>query len=201
MTNFLDIIYRLSLIKYTRRFGDWSPEIRTSSVYWTQQSRCPFYLMTETDSSLWNVVCLWSRIMSRKFVVSTLSLQMHSSPLSSVIHVFLFYAIIFSLWDVDFLMFYYSALFSLHSNISSSLYAIFICLKMETFWNIALCSLVEIDRRFRGTYSIHHPGDRPDVGGRTHLWNVGLHLRVHTAVYPKRLSSSYSPSWELKLPS
>jgi hypothetical protein len=94
-----------------------------------------------------------------------------------------------------FLVFYYSALFSLHSNISSSLYAIFICL------NIALCSLVEIDRRFRGTYCLHYPGDRPEVGGRTHLWNVGLHLRVHTAVYPKSLSSSYSPSWELELPS
>jgi hypothetical protein len=40
----------------TRRFGDWSPEIATSSIDWAQQSR--FYLRTETDSSLRNVVFL-----------------------------------------------------------------------------------------------------------------------------------------------
>jgi hypothetical protein len=51
MTNFL-YIYRLSLMKNTRRFGDSS--LRTGDrdfMYWAQQSRCPFYLMTETDSS------------------------------------------------------------------------------------------------------------------------------------------------------
>jgi hypothetical protein len=29
-------------------------------------------------------------------------------------------------------------------------------LKMTVFWNIALCNLVEIDRRFRSAYSLHH---------------------------------------------
>jgi hypothetical protein len=55
ITNFLDIIHRLSLIKT-------SPELGTNSIYWVQQSRCPLYLMSETDSSLRNVVCLLSRI-------------------------------------------------------------------------------------------------------------------------------------------
>jgi hypothetical protein len=40
----------------TQRFGDWilSPEIGTSSINWAQMSE--FYLKTETESSLRNVV-------------------------------------------------------------------------------------------------------------------------------------------------
>jgi hypothetical protein len=41
-----------------------------------------------------------------------------------------------------------------HENLKS--------LKMTVFWYVALCSLVEIDRRFRGTYCLHHQG--PDDG-------------------------------------
>jgi hypothetical protein len=33
---------------------------------------------------------------------------------------------------------------------------------MIALWNIALCGLVEVDRRFRGAYCLHH---RPDDGG------------------------------------
>jgi uncharacterized membrane protein (DUF106 family) len=44
-------------------------------------------------------------------------------------------------------------------------------MKMIAFWHIALCSLVVIDRRFRGAYCLHHHGD---YGGSTHLRNVGL---------------------------
>jgi hypothetical protein len=80
MTNFLHIIHHLSLIKDTRRLGDWiqspplgkkytysvgpidrCPETGTGSVDWAQQSRCPFYLMVEIESSLQNVVCLHQR--------------------------------------------------------------------------------------------------------------------------------------------
>jgi hypothetical protein len=32
-------------------------------------------------------------------------------------------------------------------------------LKMTAFWEIAPCSLVEVDRRFRGAYCLHHQGD------------------------------------------
>jgi hypothetical protein len=31
-------------------------------------------------------------------------------------------------------------------------------MKMAVFWDAAPCSLVAIDRRFRGTYSLHHQG-------------------------------------------
>jgi hypothetical protein len=30
---------------------------------------------------------------------------------------------------------------------------------MTAFWNIALCSLVEVDRRFKGAYCLHHQDD------------------------------------------
>jgi hypothetical protein len=32
-------------------------------------------------------------------------------------------------------------------------------LKMTAFWDIAPCSLVEVDRRFRCAYCLHHQGD------------------------------------------
>jgi hypothetical protein len=51
-------------------------------------------------------------------------------------------------------------------------------LKMTAFWDIAPCSLVEVGRRFRGVYCLHHQE-----------WD-------YTAQYPRWLSSSYSPPWE-----
>jgi hypothetical protein len=30
---------------------------------------------------------------------------------------------------------------------------------MAVFWDVAPCSLVEIDRRFRGAYRLRHQGD------------------------------------------
>jgi hypothetical protein len=38
-------------------------------------------------------------------------------------------------------------------------------LKFRVFWDVAPCSYVEVDRRFRGTYCIHHLGD-DDRGSR-----------------------------------
>jgi hypothetical protein len=32
-------------------------------------------------------------------------------------------------------------------------------MKMTAFWDIAPCSLVEVDRHFRGAYCLHHQGD------------------------------------------
>jgi hypothetical protein len=40
---------------------------------------------------------------------------------------------------------------------------------MAVFWDVAPYSLVEIDRRFRGTYCPHHKGDRPCDGGVKNL--------------------------------
>jgi hypothetical protein len=44
-------------------------------------------------------------------------------------------------------------------------------LKTTVFWDIAPCSLVEIDRRFGGAYSLHHNGNDggPDYGGCKHV--------------------------------
>jgi hypothetical protein len=32
-------------------------------------------------------------------------------------------------------------------------------MKITVFWDVALCSLVEIDRCFRGAHCLHHQGD------------------------------------------
>jgi hypothetical protein len=32
-------------------------------------------------------------------------------------------------------------------------------LNMTVFWDVAPCSLVEVDRHFRGAYGLHHQGD------------------------------------------
>jgi hypothetical protein len=32
-------------------------------------------------------------------------------------------------------------------------------MKMIAFWDIAPCSPVEVDQRFRGVYCLHHQGD------------------------------------------
>jgi hypothetical protein len=37
-------------------------------------------------------------------------------------------------------------------------------LKMTAFWDTAPCNLVDVDRRFRGTFCLHH---RPDDEVRT----------------------------------
>jgi hypothetical protein len=39
-------------------------------------------------------------------------------------------------------------------------------MKVRAFWNRASCSLVEVDRSFRGMYCLHHQGNN---GGSTHL--------------------------------
>jgi hypothetical protein len=43
-------------------------------------------------------------------------------------------------------------------------------MKMAVFWVVSPCSLVDVFRRFRGSYCLHHQGDHfPDDGGRKHL--------------------------------
>jgi hypothetical protein len=46
-------------------------------------------------------------------------------------------------------------------------------LQMTVFWDVALCCVVEIDRRFEGVYCLHHQGDG---GGSKLFWNVGQFL-------------------------
>jgi hypothetical protein len=42
-------------------------------------------------------------------------------------------------------------------------------MKITTFWGIAPCYLVEVDRRLVGVYCLHHQGDSPDDGGTEHV--------------------------------
>jgi hypothetical protein len=60
-------------------------------------------------------------------------------------------------------------------------------MKMTVFWDVALCSLVETNRRFRDTHCLHYQGDD---GGSKHLLNVGQFLRDYMAQHPTRQSSS-----------
>jgi hypothetical protein len=75
-------------------------------------------------------------------------------------------------------------------------------LKMTDFWDIAPCSLVEVGRRFvpppsSGRWiSRSRLTHRPDNGSGMHLGNVGLLKRDYTALYPTKMSSSYSTPWE-----
>jgi hypothetical protein len=57
-------------------------------------------------------------------------------------------------------------------------------MKIRVFWDIAQCSLVVVDRRFRGAYCLHH---RPYDGGHTQLCNVGIPTTTNAEQYPRRL--------------
>jgi hypothetical protein len=65
-------------------------------------------------------------------------------------------------------------------------------MKVTAFWGIAPCSLVEVDRSFRGAYCLHH--HRPVVGASMHLWNVGLLQRCYTALYHSLTPSTWKIS-------
>jgi hypothetical protein len=56
---------------------------------------------------------------------------------------------------------------------------------LTVFGTLRRVSLVEVDRRFRGAYCLHHQGDCPEADG---CRKVGIFLRDHTAQYPGKLS-------------
>jgi hypothetical protein len=56
-------------------------------------------------------------------------------------------------------------------------------MKMTAFWDIARCSLVKVDRRFRHAYCLHQNDD----GGSTPLCYVGILLRDYIALYTRWL--------------
>jgi hypothetical protein len=68
----------------------------------------------------------------------------------------------------------------------------FVALETRAFCDVAPCTLVGVYRRFSNASCLHHQGG----DSSTHLWNVGILQRDYTALYPRRLSSSYSPPWE-----
>jgi hypothetical protein len=67
---------------------------------------------------------------------------------------------------------------------------------MTVFWDVASCSMVEIDWRFRNAYC---QGNGPDDGGYKHLWNVGQFLRYYTHGSTSEKSYSYSLLWEFEI--
>jgi hypothetical protein len=53
-------------------------------------------------------------------------------------------------------------------------------MKMIVFWDTAPCSLVEIDRRFRDAYCLHH---RPDDEGNKHLYEIHGAISQMTVIF------------------
>jgi hypothetical protein len=56
-------------------------------------------------------------------------------------------------------------------------------MKMIAFWDVVLPSHVEVDRRFKGAYCLHHH-HLPDDEGSTYLLNVGQLKRDYTVLHP-----------------
>jgi hypothetical protein len=71
-------------------------------------------------------------------------------------------------------------------------------------WDVASCSLVEIDRCFRGVYCLHHQALKmkavsttgSDYEGKKHLWNVSQLTPDYNTQHPRRQSPSHSPPWK-----
>jgi hypothetical protein len=62
--------------------------------------------------------------------------------------------------------------------------------KMDVFWVVPLCSLVEVYQHFRGPCCLHHHG--PDNGGSKDLWNVGKLPPDYMVLQPRKQPSSWS---------
>jgi len=43
----------------------------------------------------------------------------------------------------------------------------------DVYRDVVPCIVVDTSLRFRCAYRLHHEDDRPNDGGRRHLWNVG----------------------------
>jgi hypothetical protein len=65
--------------------------------------------------------------------------------------------------------------------------------KFKVLWDIAPCSHVEVDRRVRGTYCLHHQGD--DDGGSTYL-----HIRLRDDMKPHNLMRILNNHTSWKIP-
>jgi hypothetical protein len=62
-------------------------------------------------------------------------------------------------------------------------------MKLTAFFNITPCNLVKVDRRFRGTYCLHHQGN---YRGSTHFLNINLLQWDYMALYPIGCFSCYN---------
>jgi hypothetical protein len=68
--------------------------------------------------------------------------------------------------------------------------------KMAVLWDVAPCSLVDINRRFTWAQAMSHPDD----GGSKNLWNVLQYLSDCTVKHPTRQPPSYSQVLPAQLP-
>jgi hypothetical protein len=66
-------------------------------------------------------------------------------------------------------------------------------MKMTVFWYIAPCSLVEIDRRFRGAYCLHNQGSAPTRR------NIPEGCHVHTRCRENLKSHSVTSKFDVGL--
>jgi hypothetical protein len=60
-------------------------------------------------------------------------------------------------------------------------------MNIRAVWDIALCSLVEVDRRFGGAYCLHHQG------GESFIAQIGAVCTSETSVYSKETIWRYNP--------
>jgi outer membrane phospholipase A len=67
-------------------------------------------------------------------------------------------------------------------------------MKMSAFWDIALCSLIEVDQHFRGAYCLHHRGYKTSVYFNDTTWcyileSCHLHNSHHENLKSQKLVS------------
>jgi hypothetical protein len=58
--------------------------------------------------------------------------------------------------------------------------------EITVLWHVAPCSLVEIDRRFKGAYHIHHQGDRTSVTSASFYQNTRRNLPEDSHLHTRR---------------
>jgi hypothetical protein len=60
-------------------------------------------------------------------------------------------------------------------------------MKVTVFWDVAPCSLVKIDRRFRAAYCLHHQGDRQttwcNIPDDSYLLSLVFHFLIYIKLY------------------
>jgi hypothetical protein len=70
-------------------------------------------------------------------------------------------------------------------------------MKTTVFWDVAPCSLVQFNQRFRGACYLRYQCD--DDGSSKHLGNIAKLLPDYTVQHPRRQSSSYSLPWQREI--
>jgi hypothetical protein len=133
MTNFLDIIHRVSFSNNTRRFGDWCLSLSSGKKTpillgpIDRASLYPlFYLITETDSSLRNVVCI---LKERQTMDNVQKVCYFNTPSLQTFRIYVTFQVL---------------------TVASMMFRI-------VFWDVLPCKII-VDRRFSGAYCLHHQG-------------------------------------------